>query len=211
MNGTTAAQSWCSAPYYFPNGTALLMIGGQACPAGWIKPGSHQGNGCLWIGLADTWEGPYREWKAEPATHPENEDPAIFEDPRGNLHMLTNVNTGHHRCAANVPCGGHAWSEDGLTWSDTYIGAFGPNMLVDDGSKAGYTQKLGYVERPQVAQLVPGTPPLALFVAAGYTHRSYNWAQKFCTPELMKQNACGFMGGLPPPPPPPLQPLDEPI
>jgi hypothetical protein len=25
--GSTAAQSWCSAPYYFPNGTALLVWG----------------------------------------------------------------------------------------------------------------------------------------------------------------------------------------
>ena len=25
LNGTTAQQTWCSAPYYYPNGTALLI------------------------------------------------------------------------------------------------------------------------------------------------------------------------------------------
>ena len=28
------------------------------------------------------------------------EDPAIFRDPRGNLHMLTNANSGHAHCQA---------------------------------------------------------------------------------------------------------------
>ena len=37
---------------------------------------ANKAKGCLWAGVADSWRGPYREWKAEPATHPENEDPA---------------------------------------------------------------------------------------------------------------------------------------
>lgn len=86
---------------------------------------------------------------AAPITKPENEDPAIFRDPRGNLHLITNVNTGHSRCAANVPCGGHAWSADGLQWSDVSVGAFGPVARMQDGS----TRRLGYVERPQIAQV----------------------------------------------------------
>ena len=38
---------------------------------------------------------------------------------------LTNVNTCHARCAQGVPCGGHAWSSDGFTFSNLTIGAFG--------------------------------------------------------------------------------------
>ena len=99
----------------------------------------------------------------DPITHPENEDPAIFVDPRGNYHMLTNVNTGHRRCGSGVACGGHLWSKDGNTWSDTFVGAFGPNGMLTNGT----TYSHGYVERPQIAQELPGSPPLALFVSAG--------------------------------------------
>lgn len=75
----------------------------------------------------------------DPITHPENEDPAIFTDPRGNFHLLTNVNTGHRRCKGGEACGGHAWSRDGITWSDTFIGAFGPNGYMEDGSIFNHT------------------------------------------------------------------------
>jgi hypothetical protein len=44
----------------------------------------------------------------------------------GNYHMLTNINTCHTRCPQGVECGGHAWSHDGLTFSDLHVGAFGP-------------------------------------------------------------------------------------
>lgn len=109
--------------------------------------------------------------------------------------MITNVNTGHARCSAGGACGGHAWSRDGLTWSDTFVGAFGPNTLMEDGS----TMRLGFIERPQIAQLEAGTPPLALYIATGYTHRAYSWAQKFCNDGLMAAGQCGYMGGLDPP------------
>ncbi|CAK0821635.1 unnamed protein product [Prorocentrum cordatum] len=110
--------------------------------------------------------------------------------------MLTNVNTGHRRCGSGVPCGGHAWSEDGVTWSDTFVGAFGPEVLMEDGS----ARSLGYVERPQVAQEAPGAPPLALFLAAGPRYLeapTLTWAQRFCDRGPMEAGLCGFMGGLP--------------
>ena len=55
-------------------------------------------------------------------------------DPRGNYHMLTNVNTGHARCQSGVECGGHAWSTDGLRWSNLTIGAFGPTITFKNGA-----------------------------------------------------------------------------
>ena len=51
--GTTASQSWCSAPFYYPNGTALLIWGGQG--GGGIGAG-------LWAGVADDWKGPYKQY-----------------------------------------------------------------------------------------------------------------------------------------------------
>ena len=47
------------------------------------------GGGCLWAATAPSWEGPYQQHgvdngglAGDPITHPENEDPAIFTDPR---------------------------------------------------------------------------------------------------------------------------------
>eukprot|EP01051_Picozoa_sp_SAG22_P010511 SAG22_NODE_950_length_6352_cov_23.892212_6_plen_558_part_00 len=190
--GTTAEQSWCSAPYYYPNGSAMVVWGGQG--------GRAAGGAGLWIGLADSWQGPYKQYEAAEINLalPNVEDPAIFRDPRGNLHMLTNANSGHAHCKAGGNCGGHSWSRDGLSWSTIFNGAFGPTTMLTNGSVA----ELGYVERPQVAQETANSPPLALFLGTGYTHRSYTWAQKFCDEASMAAGQCGFMGGVDPAAPP---------
>jgi hypothetical protein len=77
-------------------------------------------------------------------------------------------------CTARPPA--RARSRDGLSWSPIFSGAFGPTARLSNGS----TARLGYVERPQIAQDKAGGPPLALFLGTGYTHRSYTWAQRFC-------------------------------
>ena len=59
--------------------------------------------------------------------------------------MLSNANSGHSHCKAGGNCGGHAWSRDGVTWSETFM-AFGPTTRLSNGS----TVALGFVERPQV-------------------------------------------------------------
>ena len=89
-----------------------------------------------------------------PITYPESEDPSVFIDPRGNYHMLTNVNTCHRRCLQGIECGGtfffttflcvctatdnkewtldaagHAWSRDGLHFTNLTIGAFGKDVV----------------------------------------------------------------------------------
>ncbi len=43
-------------------------------------------------------------------------------------------NTYHARCGAGVACGGHAWSRDGLAWSNQSIGAFGPVVRFKNGT-----------------------------------------------------------------------------
>jgi hypothetical protein len=91
-NGTTAQQTWCSAPYYFENGTALVIWGGQGGPAVGAS---------LWAGVSADWRGSYSQVQAAPIENmTQIEDPAIFRDPRGNLHMLTNANSGHVHCKA---------------------------------------------------------------------------------------------------------------
>ena len=73
----------------------------------------------------------------------------------------------------------------------------GPVAKMRNGSLA----RLGFVERPQVAQAAAGTPPLALFVGAHRMwprgQRSFTWAQRFCAnASEMEAGLCGFMGGV---------------
>ena len=85
------ADSWTHgitnpALYIFENGTTLLYYRADDCPKGWgLAPA------CIGVAIADSWQGPYMSIGSEPITHPEAEDPAVFRDPRGNFHMLTNV------------------------------------------------------------------------------------------------------------------------
>ena len=110
------------------------------------------------------------------------------------------MNNDHTRCAQGVPCGGHAWSYDGLSFSNLTVGAFGPVIRFQNGS---YWYN-AYVERPQVRgggggmracpltssrrptspadpqvlQAADGTP-LTLFLGMGRSSYddSCNWAQ----------------------------------
>lgn len=77
-----------------------------------------------------------------------------------------------------MACGGHAWSRDGLTWSNLTIGAFGPVIRLANGSD--WTN--AYVERPMILQ-APDRTPLTLFLGIGRTSYmdSASWAQNFCT------------------------------
>lgn len=128
---------------------------------------------------ADHWSGPYTPLFDTPIVHPESEDPFMWRDPRGNYHLHTNVNTYHRRCAQGVPCGGHAWSNDTVTWSDQFIGAFGPVITSANGTM--YTA--AYVERPQIFQDPATGVPIAFFVGMGVSayEDSMSWSQLFCT------------------------------
>ena len=48
------------------------------------------------------WRGPYTAVGLTPITAPESEDPSVFQDPRGNFHLLTNVNNAHKHCASGM-------------------------------------------------------------------------------------------------------------
>ena len=102
-----------------------------------------------------------------------------------------------------MPCGGHAWSLDGLTWSNQTVGAFGPVLRFTDGS---YFHG-AFAERPQILQAADRTP-IAFYM--GFGEKSYmdshNWAQLFCTADLDPSKDCGPQLPVPPPPPTPAAP-----
>ena len=183
INESWQASASNPAPFIFPNGTTLLYFSSSNCPANW---GNY--DRCIAVARADHWSRPYQSITSLPIVHPESEDPAVFQDPRGNFHLLTNVNTGHKRCDATVPCGGHAWSEDGITWSQQFIGAFGPVIHLKNGSS--WTN--AYIERPQVYQDEGTRIPITFFGGMGRSSYadSISWAQPFCNAELLELGQC---------------------
>jgi hypothetical protein len=54
----------------------------------------------------------------------------VFVDTRGNYHMLVNALPGG--CSPKVQQGGHAWSRDGITWSEPRVGAYNGTVQVGE-------------------------------------------------------------------------------
>ena len=155
--GVPAVNNPC--PFFFRNGTTLLF----------------DRTSVSWAPAVDS---PKVEWrktatvKANGTMRPE--DPGVWRDARGNFHMLFNANSGHSHCGKGVPCGGHSWSRDGLSWSQPTIPAFGTIVHYDDGTTVNWD----YVERPQVVQDAEGAP-LTLFLSQSYAS-SHSLAIMFC-------------------------------
>lgn len=198
INATGAWGSFVGnpAPLMMPDGSINLYFTARPCPP---NSGALVSN-CIAMATSTTgWAGPFQMKAAQnPITFPESEDPSVFRDPRGNYHLLTNVNTGHKRCPQGVQCGGHAWSRDGITFTNLTIGAFGPYITFANGT--GWPN--AYVERPLVTQDSLGRP-LAFHVGMGRSTYmdSCNWVQLFCTGAAGEK--CGPTIKPPPPPPPP--------
>jgi len=89
-----------------------------------------------------------------------SEDPSVFVDKRGNYHMLVNALPGG--CSPKLQQGGHAWSRDGVNWSEPRVGAYNTTVKFSDGTE----MTCGRRERPQMVQAADGTP-IAMF--AGVT------------------------------------------
>lgn len=173
-----AAGSWPQgatnpSPLEMPDGSVHLYFtnADNDHPCGLVS-------NCIGVAVSKNgWEGPF-EPKSHHLTNLESEDAHVFRDPRGNYHMLTNVNTCHRRCPQGVECGGHSWSRDGITFSNLTVGAFGPYITFSNGS--GWNNS--YAERPLVTQNKDGSP-LAFYVGLGRS--TYldccNWPMLFCT------------------------------
>lgn len=88
------------------------------------------------------------------------EDPSVFRDVRGNYHMLVNALPGG--CQPKALQGGHAWSKDGIAWSEPRVGAYNGTVQFTDGGN----MTCGRRERPQMI-LDPKTGvPLAMTAGA---------------------------------------------
>eukprot|EP00729_Bicosta_minor_P009536 gene9536-33631_t len=81
-----------------------------------------------------------------------SEDPSVFVDKRGNYHMLVNALPGG--CNPKLQQGGHAWSRDGVNWSEPRVGAYNTTVKFTDGTDMTCVRR----ERPQMVQAADGTP-----------------------------------------------------
>ena len=86
------------------------------------------------------------------------EDPSVFVDHRGNYHMLFNALP--YKCVPKYQQGGHAWSDDGITWSAPRVGAFDTTIRFTDGTRIICERR----ERPQMV-MGKDAKPLALVSA----------------------------------------------
>jgi hypothetical protein len=86
---------WVSNPsvHFFANGTALLAFRAKVMPGG---GGGSTPVGTEVIGLASapSWRGPYRLLVGAPIVTA-HEDPHVWADARGNLHLMSHGNTNH--------------------------------------------------------------------------------------------------------------------
>ena len=81
----------------------------------------------------------------------------MFVDKRGNFHMLVNAFPG--QCSPKLQQGGHAWSKDGVTWSEPRVGAYNTTVQFTDGTNMTCLRR----ERPQIYQDPVSRDPLVLF------------------------------------------------
>ena len=146
-----AFGNWNPAPIVHPNGTIYLLAHSE-------QYGFKHGEAII---AADTWRGPYRlvasdsdtRWGGSTANA---EDPYMWIDKRGNWHQLVEGNP--------MP-GGHAWSADGITWSNmsgcngayALDGCFNLTRTYNtvDGSVANVSY---YTERPKLLLGADSTP-----------------------------------------------------
>ena len=84
------------------------------------------------------------------------EDPSVFRDARGHWHMLVNALPG--ACLPKVQQGGHAWSRDGVTWSEPRVGAYNTTVRLANGSSMVCERR----ERPQMILDPRSGRPLAM-------------------------------------------------
>lgn len=146
-----------AAPAFTNDGSGRLLLAykglGKAAPG---KPvcTDGSGRGCISVAVAPHWTGPYDPVTANAGIKIEGEDPTLFQDRRGNWHMLYELYNRPHKTFS----GRHAYSATGLSdWqlvppTEPYWG--GLNITLDGKPKVKLTNR----ERYQIVLDENGNP-----------------------------------------------------
>ena len=125
--GTQVSKYENPGPFLFPNGTMAMFY--RDTSQGLTLPSCSDES----IGV-QLCAGPNKTCGAgrNPVFGHAGEDPSVFRDTRGNYHMLINALPGS--CIPKFQQGGHAWSKDGVTWSEPRVGAYNTTVQFTNGS-----------------------------------------------------------------------------
>jgi hypothetical protein len=125
------------------NGTALMAYRGNTP--------TDSNNEFLGIATASSWKSDFVsiDTKAPIVSHI-GEDPYIYQDKRGNYHIIYHDMEGSDR-------GGHAYSRNLIEWYNGPVPCYTGEVSYDDGSKRKFQKR----QRPQL--LVEGGVPLYLY------------------------------------------------
>ncbi|KAJ6442168.1 EGF-like domain-containing protein [Purpureocillium lavendulum] len=105
-------------------------------------------------------EGPYRKVQQQPLFSNPNEDPFIWQDRRGNWHMLMHSLEPEGGFGDGPKVGRHAWAEhyEGPWTFGSKTLAFSTEVEYDDGTKVDFYRR----ERPQLHFAKDGVTPLVM-------------------------------------------------
>ena len=148
--------------FIYPNGTSLIAA-----------------RTCTWpeqvvVASAPHWRGPYKSVVDGPAfggnPNPSDEDPFLWMDIRGHMHMLLHHQDGDANQLRN---GAHAYSRDGVSWTWSPSVAYTTEVAWEGGGSTHFARR----ERPALLLDPTWRVPLALFTAVSNGTRQWLHAQ----------------------------------
>eukprot|EP00052_Salpingoeca_macrocollata_P019619 m.163067 g.163067 ORF g.163067 m.163067 type:complete len:380 (+) comp21023_c0_seq3:3-1142(+) len=148
-------------PLLLKNGSMVLVCSGKSPDHPFL------------VYMAPSWHGPYTLLPFAPHnfdTTMHNEDWFLFQDPRGNFHVLTHWQFGHADgpCpGSNGFCGGHFFSTDLINWHWAWQAAYNGDVLFTNGSTIFFTCR----QRPHFVYDPSGAVPVALLNGASHFAR----------------------------------------
>lgn len=148
--------NWNPAPFELPDGRVRIMV-----HTGWS---GITGNVTGWSGEviveADTWRGPFKLVSSRDITACTfcEEDPFMWQDHRGNWHVLyhrmfDNGTDTRSKDAEGLWSGGHSFSYDGLTWSPI-TRCYNTTVFLEGGGSQAFVSR----ERPKLILGPDGRP-----------------------------------------------------
>jgi len=104
----------------------------------------------LGVAYASSWKSDFVDPRSVPVFSHEGEDPYIYQDKRGNFHIIYHDMDGSDK-------GAHGYSRDGITWYNGDVPCYTGEVHFDDGTSKKFQKR----QRPQL--IVEGGVPRYLY------------------------------------------------